>query len=283
MLQCEDGGQMRLDNVLYVLKLKANILSLGQFDEHGCRILIEGGFLTIYDQHGRLLVKVKKTLSRLYLLKLNPVLSCMVADDNSELTWTWHKRYGHLNFQSLRRLSSKEIVRGLPKIYTSVYILNRAPSRSLDGATPYEVWIGVKPNVEHFRVFGSLCHVKVLGEKLKKLQDRSKPMVFIGYEVGTKGYKCYDLETGRVYISRDVIFEEKSQWDWRNSNIEKKEGTFYSPNFFDTDEEQIDQEAPLYDYHEDVRSLNDIPDNGQGGHLIREERSPRKFVDLDRI
>ena len=89
---------------------------MGQFDEHGCRILMEGGFLTIYDQHGRLLVKVKKTLSRLYLLKLNPVLSCMVAEDSSELTWTWHKRYGHLNFQSLRRLSSKEIVRGLPKL-----------------------------------------------------------------------------------------------------------------------------------------------------------------------
>ena len=65
--------------------------------------------------------------------------------------------------------------------------------------------------------------------------------------------------------------------------MEKKEGTFYSPNFFDTDEEQIDQEATLDDYHEDVRSLNDIPDNGQDGHLIREERSLRKFADLDRI
>ena len=93
----------------------------------------------------------------------------------------------------------------------SLYVLNPAPTRSLDGATPYEVWTGVKPNVEHFRVFKSLCHVKVLGEKLKKLQDRSKPMVFIGYEVGTKGYKRYDPEIGRLYISRDVIFEEKSQ------------------------------------------------------------------------
>ena len=65
--------------------------------------------------------------------------------------------------------------------------------------------------------------------------------------------------------------------------MEKKEGNFYSPNFFDTNEEKIDQEAPLDDYHEDMRSLNDIPDNGQGGHLIREERSPRKFVDLDQI
>ena len=93
---------MKLDNVLYVHELKSNILSLGQFDEHGCRILMEGGFLTIYDQCGRLLVKVKKTLSRLYLLKLNPLLSCMVVDDSLELTWTWHRRYEHLNFQSFK-------------------------------------------------------------------------------------------------------------------------------------------------------------------------------------
>ena len=77
-------------------------------------------------------------------------------------------------------------------------------------------------------------------------------MVFIGYEVGTNGYKCYDLETSRVYISQDLIFKEKSQWNRRNCNIEKKEGTFYFPNFFDIDEEQIDQEAPLDDYHEDM-------------------------------
>ena len=68
-------------------------------------------------------------------------------------------------------------------VNTSVYILNRALNRSLDEATPYEVLIGLKPNMEHFRVFRSLCHVKILGEKLKNLQDWSKPMVFIGYEV----------------------------------------------------------------------------------------------------
>ena len=65
--------------------------------------------------------------------------------------------------------------------------------------------------------------------------------------------------------------------------MEKEEGTFYSPNFFDTSDEPIEQDAQLDDYHEDMRSLNKIIDNGQGCHLIREERSPRKFVDLDRI
>ena len=56
-------------------------------------------------------------------------------------------------------------------------------------------------------------------------------MVFIRFEVRTKGYKCYDPETSRVYISQDVIFEDKSQWSWRNFNMEKKEGTFYPRNF----------------------------------------------------
>ena len=84
--------------------------------------------------------------------------------------------------------------------YYCIYI-KLSPTRSLDGATPYEVWTGVRPNVENFRVFGSLCHVKVLRERLKNLQDRSKPMVFIVYEVGSKGYKCYDPKTGSVYIS----------------------------------------------------------------------------------
>ena len=49
-------------------------------------------------------------------------------------------------------------------VNTSVYILNRDPRRSLDGATPYEVWTRVRLNVEHFRVLESLCHVKVFGE-----------------------------------------------------------------------------------------------------------------------
>ena len=77
---------MRLDNVLIILDLKSKILTLGQFDEYGCRILMEDGFLTIYDQRGRLLVKVKKTLSKLYLLKIRPLLTCIIVDDTSELT-----------------------------------------------------------------------------------------------------------------------------------------------------------------------------------------------------
>ena len=37
---------------------------------------------------------------------------------------------------------------------------------------------------------------------------RSKPCVFLGYSAQHKGIKCLDLSTGRVYISRDVVFDE---------------------------------------------------------------------------
>lgn len=100
---------------------------------------------------------------------------------------------------------------------TSIYILNQSPTKSLNEVTPYEVWSGSKPNVAHFRVFGSLAHLKILEQHLTKLQDKSKRMIFIGYEVGTKAYKFFDPQENKVPISRDVIFEEDTQWEWNSS------------------------------------------------------------------
>ena len=63
---------------------------------------------------------------------------------------------------------------------TAVYLLNRAPTRSLEGVTPYEAWHGGKPNVQHLRTFGCTVHVKRVGTGITKLSDRSTPMVFEG-------------------------------------------------------------------------------------------------------
>ena len=52
-------------------------------------------------------------------------------------------------------------------VNTSVYIFNQAPTRSLDGATPYDFWTRIKPNVEHFRVFRTFVNLKMLKEKFK--------------------------------------------------------------------------------------------------------------------
>lgn len=39
-------------------------------------------------------------------------------------------------------------------------------------------------------------------------------MVMIGYEKGSKAYKLYNPESGKVCVSRDVVFEENKGWNW---------------------------------------------------------------------
>jgi hypothetical protein len=48
----------------------------------------------------------------------------------------------------------------------------------------------------------------------KKLDDRSRRMIFVGYEPGSKAYRVYDPSTRRVHISRDVVFDEAAAWAW---------------------------------------------------------------------
>jgi hypothetical protein len=68
--------------------------------------------------------------------------------------------------------------KGLPNrfwgeaVLTAVYILNRTPTRSVEGATPFEVWYRRKPSVHHFRTFGCIVYVKNTKPFLSKLEDR---------------------------------------------------------------------------------------------------------------
>jgi hypothetical protein len=103
--------------------------------------------------------------------------------------------------------------RGMPTVFwgeavvTVVYILNRSPTKALNGGMLYEAWHERKPAVSHIRVFGCLAFGKELGH-IGKLDDRSTPVVFIGYTEGSKAYRILDPGTQRVRTMRDVVFDE---------------------------------------------------------------------------
>ena len=59
------------------------------------------------------------------------------------------------------------------------------------------------------RTFGYVGHVKNTKPHLGKLEDRSPPLVLLGYEEGSKAYRLYDPKRGKVVISRDMVFNEK--------------------------------------------------------------------------
>jgi hypothetical protein len=103
-------------------------------------------------------------------------------------------------------------------VSTVVHILNRSFTRSVDGQTPFEAWHGHKPDVQYLHVFGCRAHVKITRPGLKKLDDRSVPAVFLGYEPGSKAYRLYDPVAKRILVSRDVVFDEGRAWDWQSAS-----------------------------------------------------------------
>jgi hypothetical protein len=95
-----------------------------------------------------------------------------------------------------------------------VYVLNRCSMKSVDGMTSFEGWHGRKPTVHHLRTFGCTVYVRNTMPHLKKLEDRGREMIFVGYESSSKAYRAYDPITKRVHVTRDVIFDKQAQWDW---------------------------------------------------------------------
>ncbi|KAH9659148.1 hypothetical protein KPL70_023755 [Citrus sinensis] len=96
----------------------------------------------------------------------------------------------------------------------AVYLSNRSSTRSVWGKTPQEAWSGRKPGITHLRVFGSIAHVHVPDESRAKMDDKSEKFIFIGYDNNSKGYKLYNPNNRKIVISRDVIFDEKGEWDF---------------------------------------------------------------------
>ena len=56
--------------------------------------------------------------------------------------------------------------------------------------------------------------MKLTTPNLKKLDDRSRRTIFVGYEAGSKAYRLFDPSTRRIHISRDIVFDEAAQWSW---------------------------------------------------------------------
>ena len=79
MFQCKNGEHKALTDVYYIPKLRSNIVSIGQLDEQGCQVLIDGGVLRIRDRERKLLAKVERGRNRLYTLALRIARSVCLA------------------------------------------------------------------------------------------------------------------------------------------------------------------------------------------------------------
>ncbi|KAG6476133.1 hypothetical protein ZIOFF_065369 [Zingiber officinale] len=119
----------------------------------------------------------------------------------------------------------------------AVYLLNRLPTKALGDHTPFEAWMGRKPHLAHLRVFGCVAYVKNTTPHLKKLDGRSSPMVYLGVEEGCKAHRLFDPRHGKLQVSRDVVFQENSEWTWTaGADHEENLPEFMVEDALDTDE-----------------------------------------------
>ncbi|KAK9922022.1 hypothetical protein M0R45_030504 [Rubus argutus] len=79
----------------------------------------------------------------------------------------------------------------------TVHVPNRSPTLVVKDKTPEEMWSGVKPKVDYFRVFGCLAHVHVPNQKRTKLDDKSLQCVLLGGRIAEA-------------VKRDILIWEDS-------------------------------------------------------------------------
>ncbi|GKB18688.1 retrovirus-related pol polyprotein from transposon TNT 1-94 [Tanacetum coccineum] len=108
-------NSLTIHDVSHVENLSFNLLSIGQICDKKCKVL--------FSETGSEILKDDITIGRgirkngLYIMKMgnSPKDSLYLTsmDDTSTL---WHRRLGHANMRLIQSLSSKELVRNLPKL-----------------------------------------------------------------------------------------------------------------------------------------------------------------------
>ena len=91
---------------------------------------------------------------------------------------------------------------------TVIHILNRVPSKSMP-KTPYELWTGGVPSLNHLRVWESPVEAKVFNPNIKKLDLKTVSCHFIGYPEKSKGFCFYCPDRHTKFVeTRHVVFLE---------------------------------------------------------------------------
>jgi hypothetical protein len=93
-------------------------------------------------------------------------------------------------------------------LHIATYLLNRLPTKVIKTISPYFALHGVTPSYEHLRMFGCACYPNLSAKAAHKLAPWSTRCILLGYSADHKGYRCFDLTTNNIVISRYVVFDD---------------------------------------------------------------------------
>ncbi|GJS20513.1 ribonuclease H-like domain-containing protein [Tanacetum coccineum] len=91
-------------------------------------------------------------------------------------------------------------------LLTATYLLNILSSTSINNDIPYIKLFNKPTSYTHIRTFGCLYYPYIFPPH--KLAPRTTPSIFLGYAYNHRGYRCLNLNTNEIIISRHVTFDE---------------------------------------------------------------------------
>lgn len=65
-------------------------------------------------------------------------------------------------------------------------------------------------------MFGSLCYQHI-PKKQRQASIEGSDWGLIGYGLKSKAYRIFQVESGRIFVSRNVVFDENRSWNWEQS------------------------------------------------------------------
>ncbi|XP_016651052.1 PREDICTED: uncharacterized protein LOC107881557 [Prunus mume] len=99
-------GKRYINEVLLVPGLDENLLSVGQMMEHGYYVLFGENKAVVFDDSSlnNVVAKVPMAGNRCFPLSLESMTPAAKKAYVVEDSWVWHRRLGHLNFASMKKM-----------------------------------------------------------------------------------------------------------------------------------------------------------------------------------
>jgi len=110
-------GLPKLDDVLLVKGLTANLISISQLCDQGFKVNLTKLKCLVTNEQNEVIMKGTRSKDNCYLWLPKVIVessTCLMSkDDEVKL---WHQKLGHLNLRGMKRIMAEEAIRGIPKL-----------------------------------------------------------------------------------------------------------------------------------------------------------------------
>jgi hypothetical protein len=184
------------------------------------------------------------------------------------------ERFNYTHMNGIRSMLASS---GLSKTYwpeaarAFTHTYNRSPHSANDDKSPHEIRYNTKPDVSHFRAFGSTVYSNV-HLKLRqstgtaKLADRSQKCIFVGYSIDSKSYRLLNSENKIIIATyEDCDFCEEPTKQSKEIDI-PSESALIDLDLFNTPADNDDTDGDL---DSDDEHSNDEGEAATGGINIK--------------